>query len=284
MGKFKQCFYTVILILTCFVASPFIFRQIWNNSKVKAHTETAKTAPTVENSTDITPDPANADDQSQTQIYNGDPQPVVTAPAAPDDASQTETPAKADFTFVRSDPSYFDDALFIGDSRMVGLSEYGTLKNADYFCSIGLAAYKIKTESIDGMTLESALSGKSYGKVYIMLGINEVGNDIEYTMSYYREMLDMVRRMQPDAVIYLAANLHVTAEAQSAAISNAGIDVLNSRISELADGIKVFYINVNSLFDGDNGSLNPEYTSDGVHVFAKYYATWCDWFCANTVQ
>ena len=35
MNKYRQCMYTVILILTCLVASPFIFKQIWVTSSVK---------------------------------------------------------------------------------------------------------------------------------------------------------------------------------------------------------------------------------------------------------
>ena len=35
MNRFKQCTYTVILLLTCLVASPMIFKQIWTNSEKK---------------------------------------------------------------------------------------------------------------------------------------------------------------------------------------------------------------------------------------------------------
>ena len=33
MKKLKQCMYTIFLILTCLVASPLIFKQIWDSSK-----------------------------------------------------------------------------------------------------------------------------------------------------------------------------------------------------------------------------------------------------------
>ena len=54
------------------------------------------------------------------------------------DESTTEL-QEIQLEFVESDASYFDDALFIGDSRMVGIRDYGTLNNASYLCSVGLS-------------------------------------------------------------------------------------------------------------------------------------------------
>ena len=116
-----------------------------------------------------------------------------------------------------------------------------------------------------------------------MLGINEVGNDFEYTVAAYRKLVDGIRQAQPDALIYLQGNLHVTTAGQTQYITNERIDILNSRIQELADNKKTFYICVNGVFDDENGALTADYASDGVHVLAKYYATWCDWLCQNTV-
>ena len=35
MSKLKQCIYTLILLVTCVVASPFIYKQIWDSSNIK---------------------------------------------------------------------------------------------------------------------------------------------------------------------------------------------------------------------------------------------------------
>ena len=67
-------------------------------------------------------------------------------------------------------------------------------------------------------------------------------------------------------------------------ISNERINALNSKIQALADNKSIFYIEVNSIFDDGSGALTAEYTSDGIHVLAKYYAEWCDWLCQNTVS
>lgn len=276
MSKFKQCIYTVILLLTCLVASPYIYKQIWKDSELvtpkAAAKEPSAAAPAAETTT-------TASQESTTEA-----QPTsegeTTAPATQE---QPTEPTTSPVNWVQSGPEYFDDALFIGDSRTVGISNYGTLKNADYFCDIGLSAYKIDNSYVNGKTVWEFLSGKKYGKIYVMLGINEVGNDFEYTVAAYRKLVDGIRQAQPDALIYLQGNLHVTTAGQTQYITNERIDILNSRIQELADNKKTFYICVNGVFDDENGALTADYASDGVHVLAKYYATWCDWLCQNTV-
>ena len=48
--------------------------------------------------------------------------------------------------------------------------------------------------------------------------------------------------------------------------------------------IKNFYIDINEKFDDDNGNLNSNYTSDNVHIYAKYYKEWSNWLCQNAVD
>ncbi len=284
MNRFRQCVYTVILLATCVVASPFIYKQIWDSSKEKTKTEKlppievnmptmgatqAGTAPEGEKSTDA--QPATAADGS-----------TVTTVQDATEATTEAAPANA-VNFVQSEPTYFDDALFIGDSRTVGLQLYGTLKNADYYCEKGLAAYKINSSSVNGQTLTGALQAKKYGKIYTMLGINEVGNDLDSTAKAYGAMIETIRHEQPDAIIYIMANLHVATGAQTSSISNERINYLNALLSQLADYQNVYYIDVNPVFDDGDGALRNDATSDGVHVFANYYETWCNWLCMNTI-
>ncbi len=287
MNKLKQCTYTILLMATCFVASPFMIGKIWKSSS-EAKKEVAVPPPSVNVQT-ITPENSEpvvtgSSDTVPEATVPGVPEqtPVDGVTTQPADIQPTTTPAES-VTFVQADPSYFSDALFIGDSRTVGISEYGTLSNADFFCSVGLAAGRINDETIDGMTFDDKIKSKQYGKVYVMLGINEVGNDFEYTYTAYRAIVEKIKANQPNAIIYVQANLHVSASAQTNYITNEAINYLNSRIASLADSKKVFYIDINPVYDDENGNLTEAYTSDGVHPLAAYYKQWCDWLCMNTV-
>ena len=186
---------------------------------------------------------------------------------------------------------YFDDALFIGDSRTVGISEYGDLNNATFFANIGMSVYNVfeKTVSVPQvgkLKLEQLLTYKKFGKIYIMLGINELGYNQEKTLKKYKDLLKFVQEKQSNAIIYIEANLHVAAERSNKdkTINNININKINNEISKLADNEKIFFIDVNEKFDDENGNLSSNYTQDNVHIYAKYYKEWSDWLSQNAVK
>ena len=144
------------------------------------------------------------------------------------------------------DDSYFDDAVFIGDSRTVGMYEYGGLEETStFYASTGLTIYKMfdsKIVAVPGqkkkITVEEALSEKQFAKIYLMIGINEMGTGtVESFMKAYGEAVQHLQQLQPDAVIYLQAIMKVTTErsGQGDYITNEGIEARNEEIAKLAD-------------------------------------------------
>lgn len=186
--------------------------------------------------------------------------------------------------------SYFDDALFIGDSRTVGISEYGDLHNATFFANTGMSVYNVfeKTVSVPKvgkLKLEQLLTSKKFKKVYIMLGINELGYNLEKTLTNYKKLLEYVEKTQSNAIIYIQANLHVTKQKSDSdkIINNRNINKFNNEISKLADDKSIFYIDINQKFDDNNGNLTSDYTKDNVHIYAKYYKEWSNWLSQNAI-
>ena len=53
-------------------------------------------------------------------------------------------------------------------------------------------------------------------------------------------------------------------------INNTAINSLNSELSKLADGKKVFYIDANPVFDDADGNLSADKTQDNAHLYAKF--------------
>lgn len=195
--------------------------------------------------------------------------------------------------YEKVDESYFDDAVFIGDSRTVGLYDYAGLDKATFYASSGLTVYKLFQEP-DGRykdgnwneNIETALKRDKFGKVYLMIGINEMGTgDVDYFMQHYEAAVARIRELQPDAVIYLESIMRVTTERseQGDYINNAGIDERNQRIAQLADNQTVFYLDVNSVVCDETGGLEPEYTFDGVHLYARYIDIWKQYLMEHAV-
>ena len=183
---------------------------------------------------------------------------------------------------------YFNDTLFIGDSRTVGLMEYGQIKGADFFASSGMSVYQLQKEKVSvagrgSVTFTDLINAKQYGKIYVMLGINELGYNMNTTVKKYAALIDTIRQAQPQATIIIEANLHVTRERsdQDAIYNNANIDAFNARIAELADGKTIFYVDVNPLFDDGAGNLAAQYTNDSSHVLGKYYQVWANWLATD---
>ena len=192
--------------------------------------------------------------------------------------------------FCKADLSWFDDALFIGDSRTVGLREYGNLGNAEVVADSGMNVYKIfekefVTVSGEKKQLETILTERQFGKVYLMLGINELGYDFDRTVSRYADLLAKIRGLQPEALIFLEANLHITgAKSEDSPIyTNENINRFNQAAEQMANGQSIFYLDVNELFDDENGNLAEEYTVDHAHVLGKYYTDWVDWILKHAV-
>ncbi len=195
------------------------------------------------------------------------------------------SPEEVEYCTVEDE--YFSDAVFIGDSRTVGLYEYGGLEEISHFyASTGLTVYKLFDSPIvelpgqkEKLTVEEALSQNSFSKIYLMIGINEMGTGtVESFMEKYREVVAHLRELQPDAVIYLQAIMKVTTErsGQGDYITNEGIDARNAEIQKLADYETIYYLDVNPFICDETGGMNPDYTFDGVHLKAQYVPIWKD--------
>ena len=178
----------------------------------------------------------------------------------------------------------FSGVLFIGDSRTVGLSEYGDLGQAEVFADSGMSVFTlfnktVKLRSQEKSGLEELFCSRKFDTIFFMLGINELGYDYDSIVKQYKRTVEKVHELQPDAAIVLGANLHVTAEKASGSsiYNNDRINALNRDIKSMAEASGYVYLDVNQVFDDENGNLAAGYSSDGAHVLGKYYSVWVDW-------
>lgn len=275
-----QHVFIIIMIVLVIIALPVTIKHLF-----------FKDPPQPESSFDIsvTPSPETPSYSGQSPVIEETPAQSGAAPG--ESAAPSAEPTKDADGFITVDKDYFKDALFIGDSRTVGLYQYSTIKEATYFADIGMQTFNVLNKELDvpgkGKTnLENLLKNNSYKKIYIMLGINELGYpSYNSIISKYSQLLDTIKSICPEAVIYVQANLHVTKSKSDgdSIYNNANIDRLNSAIAGLADNQKIFYIDVNTIFDDANHAFDQKYTADGSHPLGKYYMTWGDWLCTKAV-
>lgn len=193
------------------------------------------------------------------------------------------------YEFVPVEESYFDDALFIGDSRTVGLHDYTSLsEHADFLCETSLTIHKVMEQNFKGHgTVKEVLERKDYGKIYISVGINELGTGTtEHFIAKYEEVIDMLKELEPEAVIFIQANMHVSAEKNESdkIFNNQNIKARNNAIATLADNETIFYIDVNERVCDAEGNLIEEYTFDQIHLLGVYNEIWKEYLLEHGIK
>ena len=195
--------------------------------------------------------------------------------------NEFDSPFASNRGFVQVEESYFSNAVFIGDSRTVGLKMYGNI-GATFHASDGMNIYNLWTEKfceVNGkkVTLEEALSVQEFEKVYIQIGINEISwGTADGFAAAYAQTVEKIKELQPKAVIFVQGIMRVTKEKSEsdAVYSNERINLRNEKLSELADRKRVFYIDINEALCDEEGHLNSDYTYDEFHLLASKYVLW----------
>ena len=195
-------------------------------------------------------------------------------------------------TVGQAPAGYFADALFIGDSRIVGLQLYGgdALKGAVWFAATSMGVYNysnvtVDVEGVGKVGLDDLLARKSFSKIYVCLGVNQIGYGMADHEARFDAFIKMLRSTCPDAKVILVSNLHV-AKARSdtdSSVNNPRINELNTWLLRQQNGSSIFYIECNQLFDDENGAMAAQYTSDRTHLYAKYYPQWSEYISSHAI-
>ena len=193
------------------------------------------------------------------------------------------------------DNSYFADAAFVGDSRTDGLLIYSGVGCGENLTSNGLSIFKLaekKAIKRDGVsyTLLEALELKEYGKVYLSLGVNELGiyNDEGFYQAYCAA-IDAIRASQPNAVIYIQGLIPLNEEVVKSKggkdyLRNDHLLIYNDLMKKAAQEKQVVFLDLNPYFADETGSLPAEATGDGVHLKGAYYKQWLEYLKCHTVE
>ena len=194
------------------------------------------------------------------------------------------------------DNRYFDDAAFVGDSRTDGFMLYSGVGTGKNLTSNGLSIFTLsekKAFTVEGetYTLLEALALEEYGKVYLSLGVNELGiyKDKSFYSSY-SAAIDQIRLVQPGAVIYIQGLIPVN-EAQVEEhngnkynLSNDHLRVYNDLMRQVAEEKQVVYLDLYSEFADENGSLPEGLSRDGVHLTKEPCQRWLEYLKTHTVD
>lgn len=182
--------------------------------------------------------------------------------------------------------TFYNDAAFIGDSVSLKLSYYaedtGELGDAIFLVS---GSYGVG-HAVDGtmelyfqgkdMAPQDALAAAGVKKVFIMLGMNDIGKfGIDMTMDYWDKFITNIRDVNPDITIVIQSMTPVWAGGQTGDLTNSSIDEYNERLKAFAKEKHCTYMDIASFMkDSDNG-LATDYCSDSfVHLTNDGASAW----------
>lgn len=216
-----------------------------------------------------------------------------TEPSPPGTGFPAPGPTEGSQTFSSAslNGDSFAGSAMIGHSLMQGLEAYGGLDGPDYYTLSGasvsqlLESEKVSLPSGDKGGLADALEGKSYGRIYLFMGINEISGDVSALKKDYERLLELVRAGSPDADVYVLAVMPVTqVKAAEGTFTLKRIWAYNEMLFELCQERDCRYVDLYACFADENGYLPLALSTDGIHLQAVAYEIIADFLKANTAD
>ncbi len=282
-----------IVSLCCLLCVVFAVGWIIHSagSKTEFFTSSSDSSSKAQNDSSLN---QSADSSSKTDSDSS--KPTSDSSSDNDSSSQADTPAQpADahpYSVAKDVNDELDDALFIGDSRTVGLFNNCDRPKATFYCSIGLniqTAFESQSIRLEngtmGTVIDALAQGKQFGRVYIGFGTNEMGWPYyDSFIQYYSKLVESVRRYSPNAKIYCESILPVTAtrDLQGDAINNTNVKALNEYIQNFASANGCIYLPCDTAVMGADGKLPEEASTDGIHLSIDYCKYWLNYIIDET--
>lgn len=212
----------------------------------------------------------------------------------PENPSQTESDpaAQAD--------AFFDDAVFIGDSVSLKLKYYcmqqrktgqSTLGQAQFLVSGSMgsanALRPVSPESIHPsyqgkkMALEDSVAQMKANKVFLMLGMNDIGlYGIDASMQNLDTLIQRILSKSPSASIFLQSVTPMLKGSERETLNNAVIQEYNAQLQAYCQEKEFTYLDIASKMQDGDGFLIPAYCSDpeamGIHFTDLACSIWVD--------
>lgn len=223
---------------------------------------------------------------------------AAVSPAAPA-AGTTPQPQPAEYDYTQPvpaadavDESWFKDAIFIGDSRTEGFALYSGLDCTSYTRK-GIMVDTLFTEaavSLNGKRvpiMDAVAAAPNFKKAYVMMGMNELGWPyLDKFIEKYAAVVEALRRIAPDAQIYIQSILPVTKDksAGDKIYNNTNISKFNTAIRQMAQDEKVYYLDVAAGLAEADGALPADQAPDGVHLRTAGCKLWLQYLETHTVK
>ncbi len=193
--------------------------------------------------------------------------------------------------------SFFDDAVFIGDSLTSQLGTYVREQRAQKHSLLGEARflsatnYSLTTASKNSLsgsvrlkvrgedvTPQEGLRRLGAGKVFIMLGLNDhAGSNLASDINHYAMLINHIRALNPGIMIIVQTMTPIQKHLQSSTLNQANLDLFNEELSRLCTEMDVYFLDIATPLKNEEGFLDSTYayaSNDNVHLNGKGLKLW----------
>lgn len=246
--------------------------------ETESETETEIPADSTSTSAD-TQSEAETEAESETEIDSR----LIGLPANYENYMTAVVPVQA----VSVDDSYFEDAVFIGDSRMEGFRNFSGITKGSFLTAVGMEVANIYTTpqiatAKGSVLVMDALENINFTKVYMMLGTNELGAyDMTTVIDSYKEVITEVKTYaastEPIIYIYSVPYVEEALVTTGDYINNTNVDLMNELILQMCYEEGYHYINLNEIMSDGSHSLLSGASEDGVHLTQTYCNKWLEY-------
>ena len=272
MKKHVALFLTALLALSAFVGC--------SSSPETTGEGASSSQPSAQESTNDGEDDGESTEPSQPEEPDDEPAdgsstPSSSTPSSSEGSSEGEVPTGADVG-----ASFFDDAVFIGDSISLRLTYYcqahpDALGKAQFLTagSLGSGNALWDENSQDAVfplyngqqvTLQDGVAKSGAKKVFIMLGMNDIGlYGMDGARDNMESLIELILEKSPDVKIYVQSMTPMLTSHQLKSLNNTNIDTYNKLLKEMCNEKGYEFVDVASVMKDSDGGLIPSYCSDG---------------------
>lgn len=200
------------------------------------------------------------------------------------------------------DASWFDDAVFVGDSVTLKLSYYceehpEALGKAQFFCA-GSLGYDSALWDIDRedavhpyykgsvQLVEDCVKLTGARKVFVMLGMNDIGNyGVDGALESARKLIAKLTAKSDGALIYIQSVTPILNGHEYEDLGNAHVREFNEKLKDYCKTEGYKYLDIYSVMADGDGYLRAEYCGDeeaqGIHFTDDACGIWADYLKKN---
>ena len=109
-------------------------------------------------------------------------------------------------------------------------------------------------------------------KVFLLVGVNDLQFiPLSKIIENYEKIINRLRTETPATTLFLVSILPIHNDLRRTGMKNEDINVLNSGIQKLAEKYQLTYVDVSAKLKNTEGSLQEDFSLDGVHLNGAGY-------------